>query len=109
MNTFPHHLIVAGIVVYGAPGLAGADDNPPAANSAQTNSQPHAFGIQPAFDDKAAPARPGAGLVNGWLRSESSAFTNWDLGGQFRARYEHHEYLGSVDFSKTGGHTSDDL
>ena len=109
MRVIPHQLIAAGIVVCGAPDLARAEDNPPAAKSPQTNSQPHALDVQPAFEDKAAPAGQAAGLVNGWLRSESSAFTDWDLGGQFRARYEHHEYLGSVDFSKTGGHTSDDL
>src|SRR5258706_1870860 len=109
MRVIPHQLIAAGIVVCGAPDLARAEDNPPAAKSPQTNSQPHALDAQPAFEDGAAPARQGAGLVNGWLRSESSAFTDWDLGGQFRARYEHHEYLGPVDFSATGGHTFDDL
>ncbi len=94
MEVFPHQLIVAGIVVYGAPDLARADHDPPAAKPAQTNSQLTASDVQP-------------GLVNDWLRSQSSSFSAWDLGGQFRARYEHAEYLGPVDFSATGGHSSD--
>ncbi len=48
-----------------------------------------------------------SGLANDWLRSQSSLFSAWDVGGQFRARYEHAEYLGTVDFSATGGHSSD--
>src|SRR5206468_4368684 len=48
-----------------------------------------------------------SGLANDWLRSQSSLFSAWDVGGQFRARYEHAEYLGPVDFSATGGHSSD--
>ena len=31
---------------------------------------------------------PSAGLINDWLRGESPAFTNWDVGGQARARFE---------------------
>jgi len=64
----------------------------------------------------AAPA-PAANtsLVNSWLREQSDVFKGWDLGGQFRARYEHAEYLdapgapgidtkhGSVDFRAVGG------
>ena len=52
---------------------------------------------------------PGAGLLNGWLRSESEFFKSWDFGGQFRAREEHKEYFaaagqaGAVDFRKVGG------
>jgi len=95
MEAFPHKLIVAGMVVYGAaPDLARADDNPPAAKPAQTTSQLTAADAQ-------------AGLANDWLRSQSSLFSAWDIGGQFRARYEHAEYLGTVDFSATGGHSSD--
>ncbi len=48
-----------------------------------------------------------SGLANDWLRSQSSFFSAWDVGGQFRAHYEHAEYLGTVDFSATGGHSSD--
>jgi len=46
----------------------------------------------------------GGGLANDWLRGQSPAFTNWDLGGQFRARFEFREHFaipgvpGSVDF-----------
>src|SRR6266446_4329624 len=96
MEVFPHQLIVAGIVVYGAPDLARADHDPPAAKPAQTNSQLTASDVQP-------------GLVNDWLRSQSSSFSAWDLGGQFRARYEHIEHLGgAADFSASDN-SSDDL
>src|SRR6266404_4666362 len=94
MEIFPHQLIVAGMVVYGAaPDLARADDMP-AAKPAETKSQLTVSDVQP-------------GVANDWLRSQSSSFSAWDLGGQFRARYEHAEYLGPVDFSATGGHSSD--
>jgi len=33
-------------------------------------------------------------LLNGWLREESSAWTDWDLGGQIRVRYEAKEGAG---------------
>jgi hypothetical protein len=83
------------MVAFAAVSLAEAEDNPPPTKSVQANSQLHASGVQP-------------GLVNDWLRSQSSSFNAWDFGGQFRARYEHAEYLGPVDFSATGGHSSDD-
>src|SRR5882762_12037925 len=89
MDHFPHQLIVSCIVVYGATDLARADDDPPAAKPAQTKPQLTASDSQP-------------GLVNAWLQSQSSLFDPWDFGGQFRARYEHTEYLGGVDFSATG-------
>ena len=95
MKVVSHQLIVSCIVLYGVAGIARGEDKPPAAKPAQTDSQLKADGQ--------------SGMVNDWLRSQSSSFSAWDLGGQFRARYEHHEYLGPVDFSKTGGHTSDDL
>src|SRR6266850_3464545 len=94
MDHFPHQLIVSCIVVYGATDLARADDDPPAAKPAQTKPQLTASDSQP-------------GLVNAWLQSQSSLFDPWDFGGQFRARYAHPEYLGPVDFSATGGHSSD--
>ena len=34
------------------------------------------------------PVPPGAGLLNAWLRSDSPALTNWDIGGQARVRFE---------------------
>jgi hypothetical protein len=56
-----------------------------------------------------APAQPAkaasAGLLNDWLRTEWNGATNWDVGGQFRARYEYHENYGiagmaaAVDFA----------
>jgi hypothetical protein len=63
----------------------------------------------PAAGD-AVPAAPaaGAGLLNDWLRTEQSAFTNWDMGGQARARFESKSGFavpgagaGAVDFSQT--------
>jgi len=96
MKVFPHPLIAAFMVVYVPIGLAQAEDSPPAVQPAQIKSQPAASDVR-------------SGLVNDWLRSQSSSFSAWDFGGQFRARYEHHEYLGPVDFSATGGHSSDNL
>src|SRR6267378_5165444 len=94
MDVFTHQLIMAGIVAFGAAYLARGEDNTLTAKPAQTKSQLTASDAQP-------------GLANDWLRSQSSLFSAWDLGGQFRARYEHAEYLGTVDFSATGGHSSD--
>lgn len=34
------------------------------------------------------PNAPSAGLVNDWLREQSPAASDWDVGGQFRVRYE---------------------
>ncbi len=45
-----------------------------------------------------------AGLLNDWLRTQSDGFKRWDIGGQFRARYELHDNYavagraGAVDF-----------
>lgn len=52
-----------------------------------------------------AKAAPSAGLVNDWLREQSSAFSAWDIGGEFRMRYDFKENAGegsssSVDFMK---------
>jgi len=95
-KVFPCQLIVSCIVVYGAPIPVRAEDKPPAAKLAQTNSQLTTSDGQ-------------SGLLNYWLRSQSSSFSAWDLGGQFRARYEHTENLGAVDFSSKGGQSSTDL
>jgi hypothetical protein len=52
---------------------------------------------------------PGAGLLNDWLRQQSTLFDAWDLGGRIRAREEHKEYFftpgqpGQVDFRENGG------
>ncbi|MBI3849832.1 MAG: alginate export family protein [Verrucomicrobia bacterium] len=57
------------------------------------------------------PAQASAGLVNDWLREESSFFDPWDLGGQFRTRFEHKEHFaiggtpGSFDFRESGADT----
>src|SRR5258707_15510562 len=96
MKVFPHPLIAAFMAVYVAIGHAQREDSPPAVQPAQIKSQPAASDVR-------------SGLVNDWLRSQSSSFSAWDFGGQFRARYEHPEYLGPVDFSATGGHSSDNL
>src|SRR2546423_6224197 len=47
---------------------------------------------------KAAAVSPG--LLNEWLREQSPAFNPWDLGGQFRARYEIKEDGGSLPASR---------
>lgn len=60
------------------------------------------------------PAPASTGLINDWLRNESPIFTNIDLGGQFRVRYEAKEHFGivgvpnSVDFRTTGTTTDND-
>lgn len=44
-----------------------------------------------------------AGLVNDWLRTQSPDFAAWDLGGEFRVRYEAKEKAGSFpnrDFAR---------
>lgn len=56
----------------------------------------------------AAPAKPGAGLANDWLRAQSETFAAFDFGGQFRPRFEHKEHFaipgepGAVDFREKG-------
>src|SRR6266446_10882665 len=95
MKVVSHQLIVSCIVLYGVAGIARGEDKPPAAKPAQTDSQLKADGQ--------------SGMVNDWLRSQSSSFSAWDLGGQFRARYEHIEHLGgAADFSASDN-SSDDL
>jgi hypothetical protein len=34
------------------------------------------------------PTTPSAGLVNDWLREQSPGFSDWDIGGQIRGRFE---------------------
>jgi len=55
-----------------------------------------------------APAPSGAGLLNDWLRQENKLFNDFDLGGQFRARYVSQSYFAipgagptAVDFRAT--------
>lgn len=54
------------------------------------------------------PPAPLPGLLNDWLRQQSSEFDSWDIGGQVRARYEDKAYfavpkpLKDVDFQHTG-------
>src|SRR5258706_8601643 len=95
MKTFSPKLIISCIVVCGAPGVAGADESPPAPNPGQTGS--------PSTASDAGP-----GIVNDWLRSQSSIFGLWDFGGQLRARFENSEYLAPVVFGATG-HSSDNV
>ena len=40
-------------------------------------------------------AAPSAGLVNDWLHQEVPSTRAWDVGGQFRVRYEAREHAGS--------------
>ncbi|MSR43469.1 MAG: hypothetical protein EXS19_05475 [Pedosphaera sp.] len=57
----------------------------------------------------AAAAKPSAGVVNDWLRSQWTNASPWDVGAQIRLRYEVKENAGnatgagaSADFIKTG-------
>lgn len=49
-----------------------------------------------------------AGIVNDWLREQNAAFSAWNLGGQFRPRFEHKEHMaiagvpGAMDFRQDG-------
>src|SRR5262249_38669869 len=60
------------------------------------------------------PPAPSAGLLNDFLRRHSDSFTNWDIGGAIRERYEVHEGYGiagvpgSVDFRDHGADVSND-
>ena len=53
-----------------------------------------------------SPPPPSAGLVNDFLRQQSSAFTAWDVGGQERVRFEYRSGMavagtpGAEDFSQ---------
>jgi hypothetical protein len=77
----------------------------PAFSSAQTAATPTAAPAPtPATSGKSA------GLVNDWLRQQNEGFSDWDIGGQFRARLEHREDFAvpglrpeAVDFRKEGG------
>ena len=85
--------VAARIMFFAAISFVQAEENSVSTAPAESAPQ-HASDVQ-------------TGIVNDWLRSQSSSFDLWDFGGQFRARYEHAEYLGPVDFSATGGHSSD--
>ncbi len=57
--------------------------------------------------NKPASAPVSAGLMNDWLREQSSGFNAWNIGGQFRTRLDSKDYFavptaGQVDFSKNG-------
>lgn len=52
-----------------------------------------------------------AGLLNDYLRSQSPAFSEWDIGGQFRFRYEAKDDAGSFpnrDFIRRGQNNDND-
>lgn len=54
-----------------------------------------------AADQTVANPPPSAGLINDWLRGKFPAANAWDVGGQFRARYESRDnagFLPSNDF-----------
>jgi hypothetical protein len=47
------------------------------------------------------------GLLNDWLRDQSTSFDSWDIGGQLRGRFEYKSYFAApnehvVDFQRTG-------
>jgi hypothetical protein len=55
------------------------------------------------------PVTPSAGLLNDWVRERQPESKDWDLGGQFRTRFEHKERFavpgvpGAFDFRDEGG------
>ncbi len=57
-------------------------------------------------------ATPSAGLLNDWLRTQSSAWEPWDIGGQFRVRYELFDggspAAPNADFQKNGADNKND-
>lgn len=61
----------------------------------------------------AVPATVPAGLANDWLRQQDGAFKAWDLGGQFRTRFENRDHFaiagspGAVDFCDHGADADD--
>ncbi|MBK9139334.1 MAG: alginate export family protein [Verrucomicrobia bacterium] len=67
------------------------------------------------YGQHTVPSRPpsGAGLVNDWLRERDPHANKWDVGGQFRVRYEAREHLavagvpGAIDFRAHGAPTHD--
>lgn len=69
-------------------------------------TRPAALSLAAALHAQSPPATPppSAGLVNDWLRQQTKDFEPFDLGGQFRSRFEHREHFarpgtpGAVDF-----------
>jgi hypothetical protein len=60
---------------------------------------------KPMGASKSAAPLASPGLLNEWLRNQWPALTDWDLGGQFRVRYEVKENGGSFpnrDFRRSG-------
>lgn len=64
----------------------------------------------------AAAPTGGGGLLNDWLREQSSAFDSLDLGGQFRARFVSQSYFAvpgggpaAVDFRSNTPHSENDF
>ena len=91
-NNKPFRILVAGLVLLFSVGSTAF---------AQTNLS--TFTMPPA---------PLPGLLNDWLRQQNSGFSNWDIGGQVRARYEDKAYFAvpnrkNVDFQHTGDSEND--
>jgi hypothetical protein len=95
-NIMTHKTLLAASAAISLPFAAMAQVSNPPSNSAQPPTVANTSGTS-------------AGLVNDWLRSRSPAFSEWDFGGQFRARLEHKENFaapgvpGAVDFRAKGG------
>ncbi len=68
----PLHLALAVAAVATLPAVSLAQTPPPASTAAPA----------------AKPAAASAGLLNDWLRAQSPEWKAWDIGGQFRVRYE---------------------
>ena len=105
--------MLVGVATEGARAAEGGGTPPPTtpATPLRDNAAPSA---QPAPASSAAvpvPAGASAGLANQWLRQQSEVFTPWDLGGQYRLRYENKENAGSFpnrDFVAEGLDNSND-
>jgi hypothetical protein len=78
MRTLPTRVTVVALLIQGC--LGGARSH--AAESVAAPPKP-------------PPAPPSAGLVNDWLRGQSGGWQPWDVGGQFRLRYEVRDNAGS--------------
>src|SRR5262245_48442961 len=90
---------IATLVAILAPGDAGR------AQTSSNSVPPTAAGpTTPTSSATAPPAYPpgmvalpttpaSAGLVNDWLRQENKFFNDFDIGGQFRARYVYQAYF----------------
>jgi len=69
--------------------------------------------VQAAAPPQRGPAQTSPSVFNEWLRGENASFKAWDIGGQFRFRYENFNNAGpalpSLDFQGAGVDNDDDF